>query len=424
MLTDIALKALKPAPKPYKRSDGGGLFIFVKPNGGKFWSLGCNVNGKQKFFSGGSYPTVSLREARDWRAAIKAQLLLGLEPNARPKPRKQRRALSPDEPPPDSFEAVALEWYETRLLSWSPRYAGVLMRRMKADIFPIVGRQPIDTITPRQMLEALRAIEKRGSVEMAHRVKNHCSEVFRYAIPDGRCQSDPCRDLAPAMAKPKPKQHRAKVASKDLPAFFAKLNADGGDRMSHLALRWTILTMVRSQETRFAEWSEFEGLDTEEPMWRIPPERMKMRSEHLVPLPPQAVKMLDEIRRINVYLAAGNMKFGRFLFPVPTSKTGTISENRMLDIMYRIGLRGKATVHGFRGLASTVLNESGLFEPDWIENQLAHTPRGVRAAYNSARYLGHRRKMMEWWADYLDVAETRGKATLSTIPGSEVGQIG
>ncbi len=210
------------------------------------------------------------------------------------------------------------------------------------------------------------------------------------------------------MAKPKPTQHRAKVAIKDLPDFFAKLNADGGDRLSHLALRWTILTMVRTQETRFAEWSEFEGLDSEEPVWRIPPERMKMRSEHLVPLPPQAVALLDDIRRSNVYLAVGNMKFGRYLFPVTTSKTGTISENRMLDIMYRIGLRGKATVHGFRGLASTVLNESGLFEPDWIENQLAHTPRGVRAAYNSARYLSHRRKMMEWWADYLDRAEKRG----------------
>lgn len=187
------------------------------------------------------------------------------------------------------------------------------------------------------------------------------------------------------MAKPKPVQHHAKVAIKDLPAFFVKLNKDGGDRLSHVALRWTILTMVRTQETRFAEWSEFEGLDTSEAVWRIPPERMKMRSEHVVPVPPQGVALLDEIRRSNRYLAAGNMKFGRYLFPVVGSKTSTISENRMLDIMCRIGLRGKATVHGFRGLASTVLTESGLFEPDWIEHQLAHTPRGVRAAYNSAR---------------------------------------
>ena len=414
MLTDVALKALKSESKPYKRSDGGGLFIFVHPGGKKYWGLACRVAGKQKFLSGGSYPTVSLRQARDWREAIKAQITLGMEPTARPKSLGEVTIRASEPAHKDSFESVAREWYETRLLGWSPRYAGVLMRRMEADIFPMIGQEPIASITPRQMLEALRGIERRGSIEMAHRVKNHCSEVFRYAIPDGRCESDPCRDLAPAMAKPKPTQHRAKVAIKDLPEFFAKLNADGGDRMSHLALRWTILTMVRTQETRFAEWSEFEGLDTDEPLWRIPAERMKMRSEHVVPLPPQGITLLDEIRRSNRYLAVGNMRFGRFLFPVVGTKTSTISENRMLDIMYRIGLRGKATVHGFRGLASTVLNESGRFEPDWIENQLAHTPRGVRAAYNSARDLGHRRRMMEWWATYLDNAESRGMGEVVT----------
>jgi integrase len=167
-------------------------------------------------------------------------------------------------------------------------------------------------------------------------------------------------------------------------------------------------TMVRTQETRFAEWSEFEGLDTDTPLWRIPAERMKMRTEHLVPLSPQAVSFLREIDRANPFRAAGNVRLGKFLFPVASSKTCTISENRMLDVMYRIGLRGKATVHGFRGLASTVLNESGQFEPDWIEMQLAHVQRGVRAAYNSARYLNQRRDMMTWWSNYLDMAEQQG----------------
>jgi integrase len=407
MLTDIALKNLKPASKPYKKTDGGGLFVVVQPNGRKYWRLACRIAGKQKFLSGGSYPESGLREARGWRQAIKAQLVLGMAPTAQPQGCPQSTVQPAAIALNDSFETVSREWYETRLLGWTPRYAGVIMRRMEGDIFPVIGHEPIATITPRMMLDALRVIERRGSIEMAHRVKNHCSEVFRYAIPDGRCQSDPCRDLVPAMSKPKPVRHRAKVAIKDLPAFFAKLNEDKGHQMSHLALRWTILTMVRTQETRFAEWSEFEGLDTPEPLWRIPPERMKMRSEHIVPLPPQAVTLLDEIRRSNIYLAAGNAKFGRFLFPVVSSRTSTISENRMLDIMYRIGLRGKATVHGFRGLASTVLNESGLFEPDWIECQLAHTARGVRAAYNSARYLSHRRRMMQWWANYLDSAEAR-----------------
>ena len=184
---------------------------------------------------------------------------------------------------------------------------------------------------------------------------------------------------------------------------------DQGEAMSHLALRWTIHTMVRTQETRFAEWSELEGLDSNEPLWRIPADRMKMRTEHLVPLSPQAVMLLRQIHAANPYRRSGNDGLGRFLFPVASSRTGTISENRMLDIMYRIGLRGKATVHGFRGLASTVLNESGLFSPDWIELQLAHVQRGVRAAYNSARYLAQRREMMNWWSSYLEQAELAGQ---------------
>jgi integrase len=156
------------------------------------------------------------------------------------------------------------------------------------------------------------------------------------------------------MAKLRPVQHPAKVNASELAAFFRKLNADEGERLSHLALRWTMVTMVRSQETRFAEWSEFEDLDGDEPLWRIPAERMKMRSEHLVPLSKQAIGLLKELHALNVYSRPGDMRLGKFVFPVPSSKALVISENRMLDIMYRIGLRGKATVHGFRGLASTV----------------------------------------------------------------------
>jgi integrase len=210
------------------------------------------------------------------------------------------------------------------------------------------------------------------------------------------------------MMRPAPTKHRAKVDARELPQFFSKLAQDEGTAMSHLALRWTMLTMVRTQETRFATWSKIEGLDGDQPLWRITPDRMKMRSEHLVPLSRQAVALLKEIEAANVFRTAGNARLGKFLFPVATSKSEVISENRMLDILYRMGMRGKATVHGFRGLASTVLYESGEFEPYWIEVQLAHVARGVRAAYNSARYLAHRRSMMQWWADYLERAEKAG----------------
>jgi integrase len=404
MLSDLTIRSLKASEKPLKKADGGGLFILVQPDGKKHWRLAYRFGGKQKLLSGGAYPAVSLADARKWRDAAKATIAAGHDPSAVRKEQK-RAALAAVE---NTFETVARAWLRARDCSWTPRYATITRVRLETDIFPEIGDLAIDAIDPPKLLKAIRKIEDRGSVEMAHRVKNHCGEIFRYAIAEKKCLSDPSRDIGPAMKRPAPVQHRAKVEARELPAFFAKLNKDEGERMSHLALRWTMLTMVRTQETRFAEWSEFEDLDTPEPLWRIPGPRMKMRSEHLVPLPPQAIALLTEIRDINPYVRAGNERLGRFLFPVASSKSGTVSENRMLDIMYRIGLRGKATVHGFRGLASTVLNEAGEFSSDWIEMQLAHVPRGVRAAYNSARYLTHRRKMLKWWADYLDTAEQEG----------------
>jgi integrase len=371
-------------------------------NGSKLWRFAYRYGGKQKLLSGGRYPATSLVAARAWRDMMKHQLALGLDPSEE----RAKEAAKPEAG--TTFEEIAREWLKTRQLAWVPKYARQITSRLEGDVFPVVGDHDIREITPRQMLDIFRSIQARGSIEMAHRIKNYCSEVFRFAIPDGRCDTDPCRDLTPAMMKKGRVQHRSKVAAKDLPDFYVKFNADTGERLSHLALRWTMITMVRTQETRFAEFSEFEGMEGDDPMWRLSPDRLKMRSEHLVPLPRQAVELYHEIRDLNIYRKAGDMRLGRYLFPVPISKSLVISENRMLDIMYRMGLRGKATVHGFRSLASTVLNESGLFDGDWIEMQLAHQPQGVRGVYNSARYLAHRRPMMQWWADYLEAAETKG----------------
>lgn len=404
MLTDTAIRALRPSDRPIKKADGGGLFILVTPEGKKHWRLAYRFQGKQKLLSGGPYPLVKLADARKWRDDAKIVLLAGCDPSEVRKANK--RALI--EATTNTFEQVTNDWIEARRCAWSPRYTRVVETRLREDIFPTLGSKPVTAIDPPMLLAALRKIEARGSIEMAHRVRNYCSEVFRFAIAMELCRSDPSRDIGPAMKRPPPVQHRAKVEAKDLPAFFAGLSRDQAELMSHLALRWTIHTMVRTQETRFAEWSEFEGLDSDNPIWRVPAHRMKMRTEHIVPLSPQAVRLLEEIDATNAYRQAGNERYGKFLFPVASSKTGTISENRMLDVMYRIGLRGKATVHGFRGLASTVLNESGQFESDWIEMQLAHVQRGVRAAYNSARYLTQRRDMMRWWSDYLEAAEREG----------------
>ena len=404
MLSDAMIRSLKAGPKPTKHADGGGLFILVNPDGKKHWRLSYRFAGKQKLLSGGPYPIVKLSDARKWRDEAKAHLLEGRDPSTIRKAEKKALAAKGQ----DAFEIVAREWLHTRSKVWSERYARITRTRLEQDIFPGLGSVPIGDIDPVMLLTELRKIEQRGSVEMAHRIRNHVGEVFRYGIATQQCRSDPSRDIAPAMMRPAPVKHRAKVDARELPQFFAKLAQDEGTRMSHLALRWSMLTMVRTQETRFATWSEIEGLDGNQPLWRITPDRMKMRSEHLVPLSRQAVDLLKEIEAANVFRTAGNARLGKFLFPVATSKSDVISENRMLDILYRMGLRGKATVHGFRGLASTVLNESGEFEPDWIEVQLAHVARGVRAAYNSARYLAHRRIMMQWWADYLERAEKAG----------------
>ena len=405
MLTDTIIQSIIPAARPIKKADGGGLNICVLPNGRREWRLSYRFDYKQKSITGGDYPLMSIDRARVWREEMKAALSAGNDPAD-----IKRQLKYEDQAERTTFRQLAHEWMIAKRPGWSDRYAGVIERRLEADIFPTIGKLSVRSILPRDMLNALKTIEDRGAFEMAHRVRAYCSEIFRFGIPDGRVLTDPCRDLGTVMRKRAAVTHRSKIPIKELPRFYAALNADTGSRLSHLALRWTILTMVRTTETRHAQWSEFEGLGGPEPLWRIPADRMKMRVEHLVPLPPQAVALLREIKELNVYGKYGNERFGQFLFPVIGNQGDTISSNRMLLLLQRLGVGDKATVHGFRSIASTVLNETGLFNADWIELQLAHVPGGVRAVYNAARYLSHRRQMLEWWADYLDKAEQASAA--------------
>jgi integrase len=225
-------------------------------------------------------------------------------------------------------------------------------------------------------------------------VKNHCSEIFQYGIAEGKCRRDPAAEIHRALKKARPKRHMAAVSPSEFPTLVAHLYAYDGDEMTKLALLFTLITMVRTQETRFSRIDEFEDLDGSEPVWRLSAERMKMSREHLVPLPYQAVKIIKRLREL-----APN---DRYLFPA-NSKTGVISENTMLFGLYRMGYHSRQTTHGLRRCASTILNESGKFEPDWIETQLAHSDGDkVRGAYNAAIYLSHRRRMLQWWADFIE----------------------
>jgi integrase len=247
------------------------------------------------------------------------------------------------------------------------------------------------------VLEALRQIEARGAIETARRVKDYVQDVFRYAKSERLVKLNPADELAAALATPPPPKRRTALKSRDLPAFLAALADYDGDERTGLAIRFTLLTFVRTGEVRFARWSELEDLDGASPHWRISAERMKMRNEHLVPLAPQAVAVLSKIRP----LAGGS----DLLFPAPTG-SGVMSENTMLFALYRMGYHQRATIHGFRGMASTILNENG-FNRDWIERQLAHVERNqVRAAYNAAEWLPQRRDMMRWWADFIEAGGT------------------
>lgn len=271
----------------------------------------------------------------------------------------------------------------------------MLLARLETDLFPAIGSRPIAAVSAPEVLEALREVENCGALETARRLRQIAGQVFRYAIAAGRAQLDPSSALRGALSSPgRPRGHKA-MALSEMSRFLGALNLYDGDRRTRLALRMMILTFVRTMELRAARWSEFEDLDEDKPLWRIPAERTKMRRDHIVPLAPQTVALLRELRMLPGSDASP------YLFPSP-SREGYMSNNTMLYALYRMGYHGRATVHGFRALASTALNEMG-FRPDVIERQLAHEEQnGVRAAYNRAEYLNERRAMMLRWADHLD----------------------
>lgn len=291
----------------------------------------------------------------------------------------------------ETLADVAWEWFENKASAWKPSYAKRLKNRLETGLLDHIGKRPIQGISPVEVLEAVRKIELRDARETARRVLRIASAVFRYGIATGRCARDPTSDLRGALKPTRAVKHRAALTARELPTFLRNLRAYQGD-LTKLAMKLALITFVRTAELRFATWSEFENLDGAEPIWRIPAERMKMGRVHLVPLPRQAVLLLKDIKRLKLGSS--------FVFPANT-KRGVISENTLLFALYRMGYRRRATVHGFRSLASTVLNEAQ-FNRDWVEMQLAHADNTVRGAYNAAEWLSGRRTMLQWWADFLD----------------------
>lgn len=387
-LSEAKARNAKPRPKPYKIADGEGLFLLVTPSGGKYWRMRYFFGGKEKLLALGVYPEVGLADAREKRAQARKVLAAGKDPGESKKDAKRQDQVKRT----NVFASLFQEWFQQREGEWVPSYSVRLRRQIERHILPKLGDRPVAEITAPEVLEMLRVIEGRGTLDTAHRMMQITGQIFMYAIATGRAVRNPVPDLRGALKTPIVKHH-AFLTETELPDFLAKLDAYDGERLTKLALRFLLLTFVRSQEQRGAQWNEIHWNKAE---WRIPAERMKMKELHIVPLSRQAIAVLRELEEIS-----GN---NRHVFPNEHNPSSVMSENTMLYALYRMGYHSRATGHGFRSTASTVLNEHG-FAPDVIERQLAHTERNaVRAAYNHAQYLSERRKMMQWWADYLDKA--------------------
>ncbi|WP_312633288.1 tyrosine-type recombinase/integrase [Pseudescherichia sp.] len=382
-LTNVEIKNAQPRDKEYVMSDGSGLVVLIKPGGAKLWRYRYSLNGKKQKLSLGSYPEISLAQARARAADARAKVAHGISPVTERREKREASKLI------NSFEGVCLEWQATRLQQWSEVYAADTKRLFERDVFPILGKRPIGDIQPLELLDLLRKIEDRGANELATKVRRRCGEVYAYAIVTGRAKYNPARDLAAAMQRFQ-RGHYASLDTAELPAFLTALEMTTGNIMVNFAVRLLMLTGLRPGELRKGEWKE---IDLENSLWEIPAERMKARRPHLVPLSKQARELLRSVKAIS-----GN--YG-LMFPGRNDVARPMSDMAMNQLIKRCGYGEKLTGHGFRHMMSTILHEKG-FNSAWIELQLAHVDQNtIRGIYNRAQYLEGRREMMQWYADHL-----------------------
>lgn len=389
-LIPLQITNAKPREKDYKLSDGGGLYLLVTPSGGKLWRLKYRFGGLEKKLALGAFPAVSLADARRRREHAREQIAQGIDPNA---VKKEQEAVAHD-----TFATVAAEWMEYKKASrFSGRHAERVWRSLENDIFPSLGPVPVSEISTKQIAAVIKQIESRGVRETAARALQKITAILQFAAKDERVSHNAARELQ-GTVETRRVEHMPAMAREELPDFLRRLEVANVYAVTRLAIKMVLLTLTRTQEIRGARWEEF-NLDGR--LWTIPADRMKMKIEHRVPLSVQALEVLEQLRPFS-----GREKL---CFPGHHDPSRMMSENAMLYALWRMGYRGKATVHGFRATGSTILNERG-FNPDAIERQLAHAERNkIRAAYHRSEYMEERRKMMDWWADYLDQLKEEGK---------------
>lgn len=395
-LTDFAIRSLKPNGKLQKISDGEGLQLWVTPQGSKLWRMAYRFCGSQKGLAFGSYPEVSIADARKKRAEARKLLAEGVDPGQQKKLDKLTREIANA----TTFKAVAGEYLERQAREGRADTTLAKNRYLLELAFPAIGSRPIAEIKAAEIVAILKQLERRGTLEAAKRVRAVIGAVIRYAIATSRAEVDPTPALRDAIIAPKAK-HRAAIT--DAIAFGGLLRAIetfDGQPTTKAALRLLPLVFTRPSELRLAEWKEF---DLNNAIWIIPANRTKMRREHSVPLSRQALEILRELQALTGQ--------GRLLFPGLRVVTRPISENTMNAALRRLGYsKEEVTSHGFRSTASTLLNESGKFSPDAIERALAHQdPDAVRRAYNRSAYWQERVTMAQWWADHLDALKKGGE---------------
>jgi len=387
-LTHIAIKNAKPREKAYKLSDEKGLFLLVTPAGGKYWRFKYRFGGKEKQLALGVSPEVSLAEAREKRDKARKMIADNIDPGIVKQASKRATLLASE----NSFQAVALEWYGKFSTQWVASHGDRTLRRLEKDVFPWIGKRPINEIKAPELLIVLRRIENRGAIETAHRIQQICGQVFRYAIATGRGERDISADLRGAIPPTRKRHYATIVEPKKIAELLCAIQTYEGYFVTKCALQLAPLFFVRPGELRQAEWEEF-NFETNE--WRIPAEKMKMKTTHIVPLSTQALNILKELQTYTGH--------SPYVFPSIRTLRRPMSNNTVLGALRRLGYgTDEMTGHGFRSMASTLLNEQG-WNRDAIERQLAHAERNnIRAAYNYAEYLPERRKMMQHWADYLE----------------------
>lgn len=398
-LTEKGIQNSQPRSKAYKLYDGNGLLLRVKPNGTKIWEFKYRYfkGGKkvEKMLSIGVWDEVSLKDAR--AKCVEAKKLM--DENKDPAAVKQQQKVLVKANSNNSFEAVARNWHELNIGKWTKRHAAKLLRRLELHIFPGVGGKPVAEISALEVVELIRVLEKENKTETTHKILQDCRAVFQHAFLHQKIQFNPLSDLR-GLLKPHVTTNHPTLSANQIPAFLTALDAVQTTPLNRLAVKLLMHTFVRQGELRKAKWS---SVDWKQAEWRIPPENMKMKQEHIVPLSTQVVGLLRELQTIS-----GE---GEFLFPSQNrQKNPFMSENTINKVIHDMDYKGQVVGHGFRAMASTILNEAG-YSPDVIERQLAHMPRNrVRAAYNRAQYLDERRKLMQAWSDYLTAAAAKGES--------------